>query len=185
MADCPVDENNLSFSDDEYDSMFLTQSTFRDVKTQDVVEAVEFMDNLGNFSCGDSPKVQQRDLEHVEDVQEFDWREHKDVQFFDFSNEVDNGCNVTSLKQGFIVKSHLDGSEIFVGDTSSKENCDSVGASSKESEVLHCTPLSYDVGTIGNDLKRFGPAVSEQKLDETKSKWWVKILVKIKICARA
>ena len=53
MADCAVDENNLSFSEDEYSSVFITQSTFHAVDTQDVVEMVDFLDNLRNFSCGD------------------------------------------------------------------------------------------------------------------------------------
>ena len=103
MAECPVDENNLSFSDDEYNSLFITQNSFRDVNTQDVVDAVDYFDTFGNFSSGDSPNVQKQDLDNVLDVQEYDWREHRDVQYFDFTGDHDNGCEVSTQDQGFIV----------------------------------------------------------------------------------
>ena len=50
-------------------------------------------------------------------------------------------------------------------------------------------PPMYDLGSIGEDLKRFGSTVSEEKLDENKSKRhakiFVKILLKIQIGHRA
>ena len=46
MGDCPVDKDNLSFSDDE--SIFITQRSFWDVTTQEVKEAVDYLDNLGD-----------------------------------------------------------------------------------------------------------------------------------------
>ena len=139
MADCPVDANNLSFSDDEYSSLFITQSTFCAVDTQDVVEAVDFLDNLGNFSSGDSPKSEQHGEEHVQLVLEYDWREHKDIQYFNFCGDVDNGCDVTTSDTGYIVKSPADGSEIFVFDKDVKQNEVLPGDSSTNSEVSYST----------------------------------------------
>ena len=189
MADCPVDEQNLSFSDDDYNSLFITQSSFRDVKTQDVVEAVDFMDSLGEFSVGDNSNVEKCDIADVSNVEEFDWCEHEDVQYFDFSGDVDNGYDVSTQDQGYILKSHSDGSEIFVYDSTVHSDGNFTGDTLKLDVISDVESTMYDPGTIGSDLKHFGPAVSEQKLDQNKSKRWVKIFIKIlvnfHICHRA
>ena len=94
MDKFPVDENNLSFSDDDGDSLFITQSSFRDIDTQVAVDAADYFDTLGNVSVGDSPKVQMDELNGILNVQEFVWHEHKDMQYFDFTDQVDNGFNI-------------------------------------------------------------------------------------------
>ena len=114
----------------------------------------------------------------MQNVQEFDWHEHRDVQFFDFSNDVDNGYEVTMQDQGFILKSHCDGREFFMGTTPNTNDCDSTGDGLKSGTNSDGVEPMYDPGTIGSDLKHFGDAVSEEKLDENKAKRSVKNLMK-------
>ena len=45
-ANFPVDEHNLSFSDEEAARLFITQSTFHNVDTQEADSVADFFDNL-------------------------------------------------------------------------------------------------------------------------------------------
>ena len=97
----PVNLRNLSFSDEKDNSFFTTQSIFHEVDTQEVVHAVDYLETLvhavdyletlENLSVGDSSEVQRKQLDKIKEVQEFDWRDHDDVQYFEFSNENDSG----------------------------------------------------------------------------------------------
>ena len=66
-SEYPFDEKNLSFSDDDASSLFITQSTFSNVNTQQVSNAVDFFDNFGgDMSCGDASEVASNDLKNLE-----------------------------------------------------------------------------------------------------------------------
>ena len=175
MDKFPVDENNLSFSDDDGDSLFITQSTFRNIDTQVVADAVDYFDTLGNAAVGDSPNVQNVDVNGIVNVEEFDWCDHKDVQYFNFDGQIDNGYEVNTQDDGYLVKSHADGNEIFIADSANSSDGYSTKPPELSSEILHGQPSTYDVSTVGCDLKRFGEAVSEEKLDENKFKRYAKI----------
>ena len=92
----PVNELNVSFSDEDVSSLFITQSTFRDVDTQEVNEAADFFDNFEMMYLlmivGMLRKVILYNLVIVPE----DWRDHKSVQYFNFSNDVDNGYEVST-----------------------------------------------------------------------------------------
>ena len=95
----PVNQRNLSFSDEKDNSFFTTQSIFHEVDTQEVVHAVDYLETLENLSVGDSSEVQRKQLDKIKEVQEFDWRDHEDVHYFDFSNENDSEV---SLQEPFV-----------------------------------------------------------------------------------
>ena len=62
----PVDECNLSFSKDKgMSSIFITQSTFMNVNIQQVSDAVDFLDNLGDVSVQDVPHVDEEEVKQI------------------------------------------------------------------------------------------------------------------------
>ena len=156
----------LSFSDEDCSSLFITQSSFREINTQDAFVAADYLDTLGNVSSGDSPKLDNDGLT--------DWCEHKDVQYFDFTGgEVDNGYDVCTQNEGFVLKSHEDGSVFFVGNCDNTSTGDITKSDIGNSTIVDGIPPMYDSALIGDDLKCFGNAVSEEKLDENKFKRYV------------
>ena len=89
-SDFPVDGNNLSFSDEEDNSIFIMQSTFLDVNTQQVDDAIDFFS--GDLAISKSLDVQDKDLNNILD-------EHDDEmceKVFDFLEDTDNGWSVSS-----------------------------------------------------------------------------------------
>ena len=161
----PVDENNLSFSDDDASSLFITQSTFRDINTQEVSDAVEFFDNItGDMSCGDNSNVQKDDLADITIPE--DWRDHKSVHYFDFSNDIDNGYDVSS-QEPYVLTRHYDGKKFVVGDSSSCE-IDKADDSTVDGNVRQAVP--YDVERISGDLKCFGDAIKDEELEAVRHK---------------
>ena len=65
-----------------------------------MVHAVDYLETLENLSVRDSSEVQRKELDEIKEVQEFDWRDHEDVQYFDFSNENDSGICLTQHHNG-------------------------------------------------------------------------------------
>ena len=178
MDKFPVDENNLSFSDDDGNALFITQSSIRKVNTQDALDAADYFDTLGSVSCRDSPKVETDELNGILNVEEFDWRDHKDVQYFDFSEQVDNGYEVNTQDDGYVLRSNATGSEFFVHDGEKTLPSDSTESSAVSSQMSHGISAMYDAQSVGSDLERFGNAVSDEKLDESKAKRYVKNYLK-------
>ena len=72
----------------------------------------------------------------------------------------------------------MDGNEFFVRDNSLSSNGHSTKTSVVNSEIVHDVPSTFDASSVGNDLKRFGEAVSDEKLDENKYKRYVKNFLK-------
>ena len=176
MRDCPVDKGNLSFSDDEVNALFITQSSCNNVDTQDVVEAVSYLETLGSVSVSDSSKVQNKDFVDINVEDEVDWHEHKDVQYVDFTGDIDIGCEVSSQKsETFLVTRHRDGQQFFVGDSHATESSESTG---NQSTDLNDSGHDHDPQQVGSDLKRFGSAISDEKIEETKFKRLVEKLLK-------
>ena len=58
MFEFPVDEGNLSFSDDDSSNIFITQRTFQDVTTQEVDNAMDLF-GLIDAGVGDNSLVQE------------------------------------------------------------------------------------------------------------------------------
>ena len=61
MSDFPVDKGNLSFSDNECSSLFITQSSFNSISTQDLDDAVDFF-GVADMSFGENDSKVTADL---------------------------------------------------------------------------------------------------------------------------
>ena len=159
----PVDENNLSFSDDDVSSLFITQSTFHDISTQVVSEAVDFLDGLsGELSTGEVTNVMNKDSGELSE----DWCDHKSVQYFDFSHDVDNGYEV-STQELFILTCHYDGKQFVVN---SKNELDVHDCDDGKLSGNVTGDVKYDDSNIESDLKHFGDAVDQDTLDSIQCK---------------
>ena len=115
MSDFPVDELNLSFSGDEYENLFITQSSFNNVTTQDVSDAVEYFNDLGEVSFGDSTNVESGDLSKLSPK-----TERMCGKVFDFSDDVDNSWSVSTQDFPIVVTRNSDGKQFLFGDDDSK-----------------------------------------------------------------
>ena len=161
----PVDEGNLSFSDEDGSELFITQSTFRDISVEKNDENDDFFESVsGDVSSGDNPNVQQQDLANL--VVPEDWHEHKSLQFFDFSDQLDNGYEV-STQEPFVLTRHYDGKKFVVGDGIAHDKVVSdVKSDSNKDEKIP----KYNEETVEADLKRFGQVVDDNELDMIRRK---------------
>ena len=158
MADFRVDEANLSFSGDEdASSLFITQSSFSNISTQEVDEAVDFFGGLENVSFDDKndDKTGNVDTELASLSQK---SEEMCRRVFDFtSGEKDNSWSVQNDVAPFIVTRNCDGQEFTVGNN--------------EINVTDGQDHSYDVSDeLKQDMKCFSNIVSPGELDQSKRK---------------
>ena len=156
----PVDCGNLSFSDNDEDasSLFITQSTFRDINTQDVNEAAEFFDGLGDVSLSEVTESERNDLEKLSEEVAKQKQDEMCSRIFDFSDDIDNGYTVSTQDNPIIVTRKSDGMQVVVPANKSKgtEPC-----SGKDEAVKFCPQ---------EDLNRFKTIVSDSDIDAIKTK---------------
>ena len=150
MAEFPVDENNLSFSDDEYQNLFITQSSFKNVSTQEVEDTVGYFDSLGDVSLSDNNSVRD-ELNKLSPKTEEMCR-----KVFDFSEDVDNGWSVSTQDANFLVTRNYDGQSFMVGGDTKHDESDG-----KNDVIIVNDELE-------KDLKRFNSIVSDEDLDNSK-----------------
>ena len=159
--DCPIDSENLSFSDEE-SSIFLTQSSFRDVSTQDLSDAIELFGE--EINVNEQLVVEDQDLNNVVSIQEVD-EEEMCAKVFDFSDEVDNGWSVSTQNDPHVVTRNRDGKQFLVGDS---DHASDGMSSASQYEDLHVLPnMSKE---LEQGLKRFSTVVSAVESDESKRK---------------
>ena len=156
----PVNESNLSFSDDDGNALFITQSSFSDVKTQDVEEAVNFLSGIGNVSFGEIEDKSAIDvnvlLQRSEEMCE---------KIFDFAEDEDNGWSVSTQENPILVTRNSDGKAFTLGPDGTKNDlCQEY----EDKSVL--LPLSRE---LERDLKCFSTVVTAAELDQSKNKWLV------------
>ena len=123
MSDFPVDEGNLSFSVHEYSSLFITQSSFNSISTQDLDDAVDFF-GVADMSFGENDSRVTGDLSVL-------YQESEEMcgRVFDFtSGETDNSWSVDNNCAPFKVTRNADGKQFTVGsNVSGTENVASEG----------------------------------------------------------
>ena len=119
MADFPVDEKNLSFSDDdEYQNLFIMQSSFKNVTTQEVEDAVGYFDGLGDVSLSDNNLV-------TDELNKLSPKtERMCHKVFDFSEDVDNSWSVSTQDANFLVTHNYDGQSFIIGGDSKHDDSD-------------------------------------------------------------
>ena len=136
-----MDEGNLSFSGDEdAANLFITQSSFNSVSTQDVNDALDFFADENDFSFGDdSVKIAEEMSKLSQNSEEMCGR------IFDFTGEQhDNGWSVANDLAPFHVTRKSDGQQFIVGKKSEESAADVF-------EDLHVLPnISRE---LENDLK--------------------------------
>ena len=111
--DCPIGSGNLSFSDDDYEhEIFISQSTFSNVTTQEATEAAEYFDLFGDMLSPATSGVEQNDLLNIGNEIS---QEDMCSKVFDFLNDHDNGWSVSSQKNPFIVTRNSDGKQFVIG----------------------------------------------------------------------
>ena len=153
--DFPVDVANLSFSDDEaMASLFITQSTFNSVTTQQVNDAVDFLDGLGDVSVGDTNNGQ------LNRVSEEEKQDEMCEKIFDFSDDYDNGYRVSTQDDPILVTRKSDGKVFTVGDSKAT-------VAEHIIDINSALPANYDAE---KDLKRFKSIVSDEELCAIKNK---------------
>ena len=120
MADFPVDQLNLSFSEGECKNLFITQSTFRDINAQDVEDALEYFKDFSDVSFGELKGQEAIDLTKMS-------QESNDMcdKIFDFSDDHDNGWSVLNDNVPFIVTRKSDG-KVFTVARDEKPSVDNV-----------------------------------------------------------
>ena len=156
--DCPVDEWNLSFSDDDdMASIFITQSSSRDVSTQQVNDAIEFLDGLEDGSLSELLVGEKNDLKEVIEQQRQDAMCEK---VFDFSDDYDNSYTVSTQDNPIIVTRKSDGKVFTVGNGKPQEAEHII-------EINSALPAMYDAE---HDLKCFKSIVSNEELMAIKNK---------------
>ena len=153
----PVNESNLSFSDDDANALFITQSSFSDVKTQDVEEAVNFLGGLGDVSFGEIEDKSVIDVTVLSQKSE-----EMCEKIFDFAEDEDNCWSVSIQENPIIVTRNSDGKTFAVGPDGTKNN---VCQEYENNSVL--PPISRE---LERDLKRFTTVVTAAELDESKNK---------------
>ena len=151
MEKFPVDDLNLSFSgDEEASQLFLTQSSFSEVSTQQVDDAISFLESLDNgFPQENAISLSPHAVEMTE--REFNFR----------SGDADNGWSVTGDEAPFKVTRHSDGEVFVVGQEKEK----SVEEAYEEIQVI--PPINRE---LESHLKRFSSIVTAADLDASKYK---------------
>ena len=154
----PVDEGNLSFSFEDDDKLFLTQSSFSDVSTQDVEHAVDFLGGLEDSSLAEVTSNEVKEVEQLSQKSE-----EMCGRVFDFTEgEVDNGWSVASQSSQLVAIRHSDGKEVVVGaDEGHPPKCEDFDVSKL------AMPLGED---LEKDLQRFSSIVSVTDLMAWKRK---------------
>ena len=156
MSDFPVDKGNLSFSDDECSSLFITQSSFNSISTQDVDDAVDFF-GVADMSFGGNDSKITGELSVLSQKSE----EMCGCVFDFMSGETDNSWSVDNDCAPFKVTRNADGKQFTVGsNVSGNENIASDG-------IGNVTEVSDQ---LEHDMKRFISIVSASELDKSKRK---------------
>ena len=153
----PVNELNVSFSDEDVSSLFITQSTFRDVDTQEVNEAADFFDNFEMMYL----------LVIVGMLRKVIWITWS---LFLRTGETISQCStsifpmmlIMAMRYQHILTRHSDGKKFVVGPG---DKHDGISPSSGSVENESSTKPLYDEKTVGSDLARFGEAVGDVELD--------------------
>ena len=140
----PVDDGNLSFSGDNYEGLFITQGTFKNVTTQDVSDAVDYLNELTEVPSGE---VLSQNSEII------------CSKIFDFSNDHDNGWSMSTRDSPIIVTCNFDGKQFVVGDEVTKSN------EFEDKNVLPSVSKELE-----NDLKCFNSIATAVELDVSKRK---------------
>ena len=109
MSDFPVDEGNLSFSDDECSSLFITQSSFNSISTVDVDDAVDFF-GVADMSFGENDLKVAGDLSVLSQESE----EMCGHVFNFMSGETNNSWSVDNNCAPFKVTRNADGKQFTV-----------------------------------------------------------------------
>ena len=148
MSNFPVDERNVSFSDDDDGAanLFITQSSFNNICIQDVDDAVDFF-GLGDISTGDNSASINAELGKLSQVSE----DMCDSIFNFISGEVDNGWKIENDCAPFKAIKHNTGEQVMVGK-------DEINAGKNDSTNLD------------QDLKHFSSIVSGDHVDSCKRK---------------
>ena len=104
MGDYPTDQLNLSFSGDECENLFVTESTFHEVNNQDVEDAVKYLNDFTDMSFGDCKALETIDLTNLS-------QESGSLcgKIFDFTDDHDNSWSVLNENAPFIVSRNSDG----------------------------------------------------------------------------
>ena len=68
----PVDKGNLSFSDDDYGNLFISQSKVSTFNTQDANSAVDFFSNLDDVPLSEPQMKVKEDLSKIGEVDDDD-----------------------------------------------------------------------------------------------------------------
>ena len=172
MSEIHVDEGNLSLSDSDDNSIWVTQSSFDNVNTQDVEDAVSYFDNIVELP-GHGGKVVNCENLNKHEVEIKEWAEGESVQLRDFSSDIDNGYDV-STQPPYVMTRKFDRKKFIVGEGSVQDNLSFSQRFSdavRKYEEANPLPPMYDESTIGEDMKRFGHVVSDDTLHDIKFKW--------------
>ena len=156
-----VDELNLSFSGDEGENLFIMQSTFRNVSTQEVESAADFFLDMGDIIASDTNDAEKRDLNKLAMEAQSEMCE----QIFDFEGDTDNGWSVSTQSNPHIVTRHSDGKQFLVGDEHSQK--------SQLDANVNVNVQQVKSDEMEADLKRFSTVVSRDELELSKHKWSV------------
>ena len=155
MSEFPVDAKNLSFSDDdEYNDLFITQSTFSEVSTQQEQDALEYIGKLSDDKVGEMVGSECGQLSQKS--------EEMCSKVYDFSEDHDNGWSVSTQNNPIIVTRNSDGEKFTVGDDKSSD-CAVIDC--EEKSVLPNINKELD-----KDLKRFNSIVTAYELEDSKFK---------------
>ena len=141
-------------SDEDASQLFITQSSFREVETQEAEEAVDFFEGLGDVSVSDSSILTARDLAKLHSYN-VDQNEMCS-KIFDFSEgPLNNGWTVQSQDNAddpFIVTRNNDGKQFVVGEG-------------------FCEPIDeFPKSKVTTDDKRFESVVTDADVDRSKNK---------------
>ena len=138
MSDFPVDEGNLSFSDDECSSLFITQSSFNSISTQDVDDAVDFF-GVTDMSFSENDLKVTGHLSVLSQESE-EMCEH----MFNFTpSETDNSWPVDNDCAPFKVTRNADGKHFTVGSNVNGTENVATDAIGNVTEVSH--QLEHDM----------------------------------------
>ena len=155
----------MSFSDDDYGDMFITQSSFSNVDTQGVCDAVEYLEGIGTFNVSDNSASEQRDMQQFSD----EVQNSMCKKIFDFSEDVDNGWSVSTQNDPIIVTRNRDGKQFVINgadDTSAEQH----KVNEEIDENLSKSQENVFDKEIEADMKRFSSIVGATELDESKRK---------------
>ena len=140
-ANFPVDEGNLSFSADEYEDLFIMQSTFSNADTQQIQNAMESFGDFDGFLRSETIELDKSDFNDMSKKSRDDEMCEK---VFDFSGQVDNGWSVSTQDDPIIVTRNSDGKKFVVGDeVKGNANADSALVEFEKKDVL--PPISCEL----------------------------------------